>query len=157
MSEDDFEKPQPEHLALERLVGTWDAKSSMTGPDGRWIETCRSLDGMWYIAEGEGDVPGGKARTVMTLGYDPAKRRYVGSWIGTMMGMLWTYDGEMSRDGNTLNLYATGPDFEVEGRTVEYREQIVFQDDDNRLFTSATRQDDGSWKTFQDIQYTRKN
>lgn len=155
MSEDDFEKPQPEHLALERLVGTWDVKSSMTGPDAHWIETCRSLDGMWYIAEGEGDVPGSKAKTIMTLGYDPAKRRYVGSWIGTMMGMLWTYDGEMSPDGNTLSLYATGPDFQVEGRTVEYREQIVFQDEDHRLFTSATRQEDGSWKTFQDIHYTR--
>jgi hypothetical protein len=150
-------KPQQEHFALERMVGTWDVKSSITGPEANWTEVCRSLDGVWYIAEGEGDVPGGKARTVLTVGYDPDKGRYVGSWIGTMMGMFWVYEGDLSEDGNTLSLYAIGPDFMGEGKTVEYREQIVFQDDNHRLFTSATKQPDGSWETFQDIQYTRKS
>jgi hypothetical protein len=149
-------KPQAEHFALERLVGTWDVKSSVTGSDGRWTETCRSLDGMWYIAEGEGDVPGGTAKTVLTVGYDPEKGKYVGTWVGTMMAMLWLYEGDLSEDGTTLSLYCTGPDFKGEGRTVEYREQIIFQDDDHRIFTSATRQEDGSWETFQDIEYTRK-
>ncbi len=149
-------RPQAEHAALERLVGTWDVKSSMTGPDAHWTEVCRSLDGTWYIAEGEGDVPGGKAKTIMTLGYDPEKGMYVGTWIGTMMGMLWIYEGDLSEDGNVLSLHATGPDFEVEGQTAEYREQIIFRNDDHRLFTSATKQPDGTWKTFQDLEYVRR-
>lgn len=157
MSAAEMYKPQPEHFALERMVGTWDVKSSMTGPDANWTETCRSLDGMWYVAEGEGDTPGGWARTILTVGYDPEKGKYVGTWIGTMMGMLWTYEGDLSEDGKTLSLYTTGPDFEGTGKTVEYREQIVFEDDEHRLFTSATRQSDGSWKTFQDIHYTRQH
>lgn len=156
MSEVELYKPQTEHFALERMVGTWDVKSSVTGPDANWTETCHSLDGMWYVAEGEGDVPGGTARTVLTVGYDPDKRKYVGTWIGSMVSMLWVYEGEFSGDGNTLSLYTTGPDCEIDGRIAEYREQIIFQDNDHRLFTSATKQPDGSWKTFQDLEYTRK-
>ena len=155
MSETYMYKPQAEHLALARMVGIWDVKSSVTGPDARWTETCRSLNGMWYIAEGEGDVPGGTAKTILTVGYDPDKGKYVGTWLGSMMGMLWTYEGEFSADGKTLSLYTTGPDCEIEGKTADYREQIVFQDDDHRLFTSATKQPDGSWKTFQNLDYTR--
>ncbi|MGI2033439.1 DUF1579 domain-containing protein [Rhizobium panacihumi] len=156
MSEVELYKPQTEHFALERMVGTWDVKSSVTGPDANWTEKCRSLDGMWYVAEGEGDVPGGTARTVLTVGYDPDKRKYVGTWIGSMVSMLWVYEGEFSGDGNTLSLHTTGPDCEIEGRIAEYREQIIFQDNDHRFFTSATKQPDGSWKTFQDLEYTRK-
>jgi hypothetical protein len=156
MSAVEMYEPQAEHFALERMVGTWDVKSSVTGPDGEWSETCRSLDGMWYIAEGEGDMPGGKAKTIMTVGYDPEKGKYVGTWLGTMMGMLWLYEGDLSEDGATLSLYTTGPDCEVEGRTAQYREQIIFQGDDHRLFVSATRQPDGSWKQFQELQYTRR-
>jgi hypothetical protein len=156
MSAVEMYEPQAEHFALERMVGTWDVKSSVTGPDGEWSETCRSLDGMWCIAEGEGDMPGGKAKTIMTVGYDPEKGKYVGTWLGTMMGMLWLYEGDLSEDGATLSLYTTGPDCEVEGRTAQYREQIIFQDDDHRLFVSATRQPDGSWKQFQELQYTRR-
>lgn len=149
-------KPQSQHAALDRMVGTWEVRSSMMGEGDRWTETCRSLDGIWYISEGYGDTPGGKATTMLTVGYDPVKGKYVGTWLGTMMSMLWVYEGDLSQDGTTLSLYTTGPDFEVEGRTVDYREQIIFQDDDHRLFLSATKQADGSWKQFQEVKYTRR-
>ena len=151
-------KPQAEHGFLEKLVGTWDVTSSSMGNDETWTEVVRSLNGIWFVAEGNGQMPGGgEATTVLTLGYDPAKGKYIGSWIGSMMNYMWVYEGDVSDDGTTLNLYTTGPDFSEPGKIGEYREQIVFTDRDNRIFNSSVKQPDGTWKQFMDVQYTRKS
>ncbi len=149
-------KPRTEHGFLQKLVGTW----SVTSPDmagaPAWTELVRSLHGIWFVAEGSGEMPGGgDATTVMTLGYDPDRGKYVGSWIGSMMTHMWVYEGEVSDDGTTLSLYTTGPDFENPGSTGRYREQIVFRDDDNRIFNSSLLQPDGSWKQFMEAHYSR--
>lgn len=149
-------KPQAEHGFLQKLVGTWEVTAKdMTGDDP-WTEVVRSLHGIWFVAEGTGNMPGGgAATTVLTLGFDPAKGKYVGSWIGSMMSHMWVYEGEVSADGTTLSLYTSGPDFADPGKTGEYREQIVFADDDHRIFTSCARQADGSWNQFMEARYTR--
>lgn len=153
----EFAKPQPEHAFLERMVGLWEVTSTGMGNDEKWVEVVRSLHGIWFVAEANGEMPGGgAATTVLTLGYDPAKGKYVGSWIGSMMAHLWVYEGEVSPDGDTLSLYTTGPDFAEEGKICDYREQIVFKDDDHRIFNSSAKQPDGTWKQFMEAQYTRK-
>ncbi|WP_210049768.1 DUF1579 domain-containing protein [Neorhizobium petrolearium] len=151
-------KPQAEHGFLERMVGIWEVSSPDMGTDEKWVEVVRSLHGIWFVAEGNGNMPqgGGAATTMLTLGYDPAKGKYVGSWIGSMMAYLWVYEGEVSADGTTLSLYTTGPDFAEPGKTGEYREQIIFKDDDHRIFNSSAKQPDGTWKQFMEAQYTRK-
>src|SRR3546814_6492068 len=75
-------KPQAEHGFLEKLVGTGEVTSKEMGEGEPWTEVVRSLHGLWVIAEGNGQMPGGgDASTVMTLGYDPDRSRYVGTWI----------------------------------------------------------------------------
>nr|CAD6421886.1 hypothetical protein REQ54_02287 [Rhizobium sp. Q54] len=149
-------KPQAEHGFLQKLVGTWEVTAKDMADAGAWTETVRSLHGLWFVAEGNGEMPGGgAATTVLTLGYDPAKGKYVGSWIGSMMTHMWVYEGEVSADGSTLSLYTTGPDFENPEKTGEYREQIIFTDDDHRIFNSSARQPDGSWKQFMEAHYRR--
>lgn len=149
-------KPQTEHAFLEKLVGTWDVTAASMGTDEKWTENVRSLNGIWFVAEGSGNLPGGQpASTVLTLGFDPARGKYIGSWIGTMMNHMWVYEGEVSEDGTTLNLYTTGPDFAEPGKIGEYREQIIFKDADHRIFNSSARQPDGTWKQFMEVQYTR--
>ncbi|MFN7101989.1 MAG: DUF1579 domain-containing protein [Pseudorhizobium sp.] len=149
-------KPQAEHGFLHKLVGTWEVTAKdMTGDDP-WTEVVRSLHGIWFVAEGNGRMPGGNAATtVLTLGFDPAKGRYTGSWIGSMMSHMWVYEGDVSADGSTLSLYTTGPDFADPGKTGDYREQIAFTDDDHRIFTSSAKQPDGSWKQFMEARYAR--
>src|SRR5688572_23139930 len=102
-------EPQKEHEWLQILVGEWTAESETapepdSPPVAPWTETVRSLHGIWIVAEGQGEMPGGggPATTVMTLGYDPQKNRYVGTWIGSMMTHLWVYDGELDATGKIL-------------------------------------------------------
>ena len=145
-----------EHGFLEKMVGRWTVTSSdMTGQKP-WEEDVRSLQGIWFVAEGSGEMTDGKqATTMLTLGYDPSKGKYVGSWIGSMMDYMWTYEGEVEPSGNVLSLYTKGPAFDGSG-LADYREQITFLDDITRTFTSSTREPDGSWKQFMEARYTRK-
>ncbi len=148
-------RPRTEHDFLERLVGTWDVTSDMTG-DRPWVEVVRSLHGIWYLAEASGAVPGGgQATTVLSLGFDAGKGRYVGTWLGSMMDYLWFYEGEVEPDGRTLSLYTTGPACAGEGMA-DYREQITLLDDDVRVFRSSIRQPDGSWRPFMQADYRRR-
>ncbi|MGE7368497.1 DUF1579 domain-containing protein [Neorhizobium sp. NPDC001467] len=149
-------KPTREHAFLEKLVGIWDVTSDMDA-ETPWVETVRSLSGIWVIAEGKGDMPGGEgpATTLLTLGFDAAKGRYVGTWLGSMMDNLWVYDGEVEPDGKTLSLYTTGPSMSGEG-DADYREQITLLSDSHRIFTSSARQPDSSWKQFMRAEYRRR-
>lgn len=46
------------------------------------------------MCEGLGEMPGGGiATTMMTLGYDPARKWFVGTFIGSMMTHMWVYAG----------------------------------------------------------------
>ena len=68
-------EPQTEHQWLQQLVGDWTytTEATMT-PDqpaikSTWRESVRSLDGIWIVCEGRGDMPDGCAgTTLMTLG-----------------------------------------------------------------------------------------
>lgn len=150
-------KPRAEHGFLEKMVGSWDVTSDMSG-EKPWVENVRSLQGIWIIAEGSGEMPGeegGPATTMLTLGFDAAKGKYVGTWFGSMMDNLWVYEGEVEPDGKTLSLYTVGPSMSGEGMA-DYREQITFLSDDHRTFNSSAKQPDGSWKQFMEAHYRRR-
>ena len=51
----------------------------------------------------------------MTLGFDPQKGGYVGTWIGSMTSFLWIYRGTLDRAEKILTLDTEGPNFDGEG------------------------------------------
>ena len=153
---------QEHHRWLQKLVGAWTfAGEATTGP-GRPLETftgrehVRSLGDLWVLAEGEGETPdGGIERSVMTLGYDTQKARYVGTWIGSMMTHLWVYDGALDAAGRVLTLEAEGPSMAGDGTMATYRDVIEFKDDDHRVLTAHVLGDDGTWQQFMTSNYRR--
>ncbi len=155
-------EPEEAHRWLEQLLGDWHIRSADSDgkPDGSgpWTEHVRSLEGMWIVCEGQGTMPGGSfGRTLMTLGYNPQTRRYVGTWVGSMMSHMWVYDGELDPDGTSLSLYCEGPDFENAGRTARYRDVITLAGQSRRLLTSQVQSADGSWKGMMTAEYTRRD
>jgi hypothetical protein len=156
------EKPQKEHEWLHRLVGTWSYEHECPpGPDQpsqkyRGTETVRSLGGLWVIAEAEGDGPGGgTATSIITFGYSLLKKRFVGTFIASIMTYLWNYDGGLDDAGKVLTLEAEGPSFTGDGQIVKYQDIIEFVSDDHRTMTSRTLGDDGKWHEFMVIHYRR--
>lgn len=156
-------EPQQEHRWLDRLVGEWSFEGECRmGPDQPTMkntgsETVSSLGGLWTIGEGEGAMPeGGTARTVMTLGYDPVAKQYVGTFIVSVMAHLWAYTGSLDESGRVLELDAEGPSLDGEG-TGKYRDSIEFIDDDHRVLTSHALGEDGQWHLFMTAHYRRKS
>ena len=154
-------EPRKEHLWLQKLIGEWTFEGEATMEPGQppakftGTECVRSLGDLWYLAEGQGEMPGcGPATTLMTLGYDPQKNRYVGTWIGSMMSHLWVYDGALDADGRVLTLAAEGPN--AEGKMAQFKDVIEVKSDDHRVLTSHMLGDDGEWHEFMTANYRRQ-
>jgi hypothetical protein len=155
-------EPQKEHRWLQKLVGEWTSEAEMMEPGKppemvKGTESVRSLGGLWFLAEGQGEMPGGgEATMLMTLGYDPQTKRYVGTWIGSMMTHLWIYDGELDAAERVLTLNAEGPSMAGDGKMAKYKDVIEVKSDDHRVLTSHVLGDDGNWQHFMTANYRRK-
>jgi hypothetical protein len=119
-------------------------------------ESVRSLGGLWVLCEGHGEMPGGGvATTLMTLGYDSQKKRYVGSWVGSMMTYLWLYEGALDATEKVLTLQSEGPSISGDGKITQYKDVIELQSEDQRVLTSYACGDDGQWQKFVVTHYRR--
>lgn len=155
-------EPQKEHHWLQQLLGEWTYESEAScGPDqpsmkatGR--EVVRSVGGLWVISEGSGDMPDGRpATTMMSLGYSPMKKRYVGTWLGSMMAHLWIYDGTLDAAGKVLTLNTEGPSFTEDTKLAQYKDVIEIKSPDHRILTSHLLGDDGKWSQFMTAHYRK--
>ena len=154
-------EPQEEHRWLEQLLGEWTVTSedsTGSGEDSQpWIENVRSMHGLWVVCEGEGIMPGGSpGQTLMTLGYNPDTKRYLGTWIGSMMTHMWVYDGVIEDDGKTLALNCEGPDFENPRKTARYQDRITLIDANRRTLTARVQTESGDWKEMMRAEYRRR-
>lgn len=154
--------PQTEHRWLQQLVGEWTTEAQMTPEPAqtcKGTERVRSLGGLWIVAEGQGEMPGGgNATMLMTLGYAPEKKRYVGTWIGSMMTHLWLYDGELDSSGTVLTLNSEGPDMSPgakPGQLAKYKDVIEIKTAAHRILTSYCLGNDGKWQQFMTANYRR--
>jgi Protein of unknown function (DUF1579) len=157
-------EPQKEHEWLQRLLGEWTYETEAVMQPGQppakceGSESVRSLGGLWIMAEGRSEMPGGGPATmIMTLGYDPQKGRYVGTWVGSMMTHLWTYEGELDKAGDVLTLNAEGPSFTGDGKMVKYQDIIACDINGRRTLTSHLLGEDGKWHEFMSARYQRKS
>ncbi|MDJ1157758.1 DUF1579 domain-containing protein [Chelatococcus sp. SYSU_G07232] len=156
-------EPRKEHAWLHKFVGEWAYEGEcVMGPDqppakATGLETVRSLGGLWVMGEGQGEMPGcGPASTVITLGYDPQKQRFVGTFIGSMMTHLWIYDGALDASGKVLTLDTEGPSFGDNGKMARYQDVVTLVSDDHRVMTSRVLEEDGTWREFMTAHYRRK-
>lgn len=156
-------EPQKEHEWLQQLVGEWEyeheascapdqPKQKFTGTD-----SVRSLGGLWVVCTGRGEMPGGgAAEVIMSLGYDPVKKRFVGTFIGSMMTNLWVYEGELDSAGTTLTLDTVGPRFDDPTKMIRYQDVIEIKSPDHRTLSSQMIGEDGKWHRFMEAHYRRK-
>lgn len=157
-----FAKPQAEHQWLDKLIGEWNVQSEcIMGPDqppqkGTATLTCRSMGGLWIIADGKSETPEGDPFDYMiTLGYDPAKQQFVGSFIASVMTHMWPYSGKLDKSGKRLPLDSTGPKFDGSGMG-EYQDIIEIVDDNHWVMKSQLKGDDGQWVEFMTAHHRRK-
>ena len=140
---------------LKKFAGEWSAESECSmGPDAPPIHTtartsARMIGEFWVVAEIKSTGGGQSVTAIQTIGYDPAKKKYVGTWIDSMFNYMWRYEGTVDETGKILTLEATGPNFMTGEGTAEFRDVYEFKSDDIILARSYARSSsDDEWVQF---------
>ncbi len=155
-----FPKPKAEHGWLQELAGEWESEVEMMPPGQppekiKGTETVRSVGGFWIVAENRGTFMGAPFTGLLTLGYDAAKGRYVGTWIDSMTDYLWTYEGKVDKAGKVLTLETQGPCPDAPGKVSRFREVLEVRSEDHKVFSSSMEGEDGKWTTIMTVDYRR--
>lgn len=157
-----FPTPQKEHEWLNHFVGEWESESEGSmGPDQPKIKCkgtmkSRMLGGFWVVSESKSEMMGMPIDAIQTIGYDAAKKKYVGTWVDSMMNHMWHYSGTVDSTGKILTLEAEGPDFLGGEKMKTYRDVYEFKSKDHIIATSSVKDDDGKWVTFMTGSVKRK-
>ena len=146
-----------QHVWLEQLVGEWKSSSEVAKEPGgeattwEFEESIRSIGGLWVVSEGKAENDGTHFTSLMTLGYDPNKEAFVGSWVDTMQTTMWIYTGQLDETQRILTLEAEGPGFEDPSKTALYRDQIELVSPDHKRIISSMLGEDGAWTTYMTV------
>jgi Protein of unknown function (DUF1579) len=154
--------PTAEHKIFASEEGTWDAtvKSFEGGPNaepavskGTEVNTLLP-GGLWLVSKFEGEFGGVKFEGRGQFGYDPNKKKYIGTWIDSMVPTLSVLEGEYDDKTKTMTYVGegTGPD----GKT-KYMQRMVTttKADGSRVFTLYMKVDKDEMKLVE-ISYTKR-
>ena len=138
-------EPVAEHHWLKKFVGVWTISGTCDmGPEqGEAIwsseERVRLLGDLWVVGEATGTMPDdGEAMTsLITIGFDPAKGRFVGSWVGSPMAYMFVYEGTLDEERRVLTLETRGPAMHDPTELVRYQDIVEWLDDDTRTLRSV--------------------
>ncbi|MCW1886818.1 DUF1579 domain-containing protein [Luteolibacter flavescens] len=155
-------KPVKQHEWLAQLAGEWESSMKCViepgkpPMEGKSTEKARLLGGFWIVSEGQGEMMGSIFSSVLTIGYDPAKEKFVGTWVDSMTSTMWQYTGTLDEATNTLTLESRGPCPMQGGKICNFKEVIVVKDKDTKTFTSHIQGEDGEWTEIMSASSKRK-
>lgn len=152
--ESNFTPPVKEHEFLKKFVGEWTTTTkSVATADHPAMEfsgkmKCRMVGGFWVMNEMTADTGDIQFIGVQTIGYHEGKKKYVGTWIDSMMNHMWKYEGTVDPAGKKLSLLAEGPNMQKPGTTAMYRDSYELKSANHIIATSEVKHEDGEWFTF---------
>jgi hypothetical protein len=114
------------------------------GPGGFWLldDFKADMGGMAFVGHG-------------AFGYDPAKKKYVQSWVDSTSPMLMTMEGTYDKDGKVLTMSGMGPGME-DGKPVMMRMVSTMVDANTETFEMYMPGPDGKEMRILKITYTRR-
>jgi Protein of unknown function (DUF1579) len=152
-----------EHELLKQGVGKWDATITVWPmPDAdpvtsQGTETNELLPGgLWVVSRFEGELMGTAFEGIGISGYDPAEKKYVGTWADNMSPYLMTSKGDYDPATKTLTSIAESRNPET-GELIKYKEIAKSIDDGTRLFELYVPGEDGQYWKMLEIKYKRRS
>lgn len=138
--------PAPAGRWLEKLVGEWmyeaEARSGANGAiKAVGAESVRPIGDLLVMAEGDGELQSetrgnGALATIMTLAYDPRRRRFAGTWTGPQPAEPFVLDGALAPGGEVLTLRAGTSTGAASPVTEGFRTELEFEDEDHLVITA---------------------
>jgi hypothetical protein len=155
-------KPGPEHQLFQKDAGTWDATIEMFMAPGtdpmvsKGVETDRvGCGGLCLITDFEGEMmPGMTFEGHGTTVWDPAKKKYVGTWTDSMSTGMALGESSYDEAAGTLSGWMEGPD--MTGNVMKSRSLVEYQGADTRVFSMFATGPDGQEVLGMKITYARR-
>ena len=151
-----------EHEWLHQLAGRWEADVEVSAEPGKpplklkSTEDTRRIGGFWILSASEALPPGMPFARALTLGYDPLKKKYVGTWVDSNSTHIGTYEGSLDAAGTTLTLEGEMPSPFDPSSSVRVREVIELKSPDQKVVTTSLQGEDGNWFTLVTVNARRK-
>jgi hypothetical protein len=152
----------PQHKMLAEDVGDWDCKCKFWAPgapepfESTATDTVRMLSGgMWQFSVFRGEFGGQPYTGHGQMGYDPQKKKYVGTWIDSMSPYLNLMEGDYDAETKTMTMISKSTNPET-GKPMTSRNVTQFHEDGSRTFTIYGPDDSGEEMKMMEIVYTRK-
>ncbi|MBP7149402.1 MAG: DUF1579 domain-containing protein [Acidobacteria bacterium] len=126
-------QPTPQHARLKQLLGTWDATVEFSPAPGEPPQVSKGTEvvreccgGLWVVTDFTSDMGGMPFVGHGVGGYDPDKKKYVGTWVDSMTTSLSVSEGtyDEAKKAYTSWMEAKTPD----GQTV--RTKVVEESPD---------------------------
>ena len=153
--------PGPEHAFLKMDVGTWDAVAELNLGPGTPPMTMKGVEVNTIGCEGlclttvfKGEGPGGPFEGHGLVAWDPAKKKYVGSWTDSMSTGLATTEGTYDPATKKWTGWMEGPD--MTGKVVKTRSVSEWTAAGGRVMTAYAAGPDGKEMQVMKITYTRR-
>ena len=153
-------KPGPEHAVLAADVGTWDAIVEVfPGPGApamksSGVEVNTLVGGMWLVTEFKGEMMGMPFEGRGLAGYDPNKKKYVGTWVDTMSTGFAAVESTYDASTKTISGVMEGPD--MTGKLMKMREIVQRTGANTRVFSMYAIGADGKETLSMRISYTKR-
>ena len=152
----------PQHARLAQQVGVWDAAVEYvdirTGKPARTTGTSvqRQPPGsFWLINNFEATLMGAPFRCMKTTGYDPVKKKLVGTWIDSMTPGMTVLEGSWDKGHKVMTMSGAGMD--RQGRAAEVRLVTSILSEDQHVSEMFTKTQGGDETKTMTITYTRRN
>jgi hypothetical protein len=146
--------PGPEHELLKKFAGDWDATVTFQGKESKAVSHNRvTLGGLWLVVHYKGEFAGAPFEGMGATGYDPAKKKYVSTWIDSMSPSLMVMEGDFDKEHKTYTETGEGPG--ADGKPTKMKSVYEFQGDDTMVFTMYSIVDGKDQEAFR-IAYRRK-
>lgn len=129
------EPPQAteEHKEIMKGVGEWEGTLTMSMPGApaepiKATETVTAIGEFWTQGKFQCDFMGQPFMGSGTTGYDPAKKKFVGTWIDSMTTEMFIMEGTMDPKTKVLTMNWEAPSMAT-GERVPHRMETVFKGD----------------------------
>jgi len=152
--------PTAEHKKLSKQVGTWNAELEYMDMDGTPMKSSgisvrkQPLGSYWLIDNFQANVMGQRFRGQGTTGYDPLKKKYVGTWVDSMTPSMMVIEGNYDETGKILTMEGMGVD--NAGRPAKTRLVTTMSDKDTYVFEMHIQGEDGKFAKTMTITYKRQ-
>ena len=155
-------KPGPEHEIFKEDAGTWDAVVESYMQPGappsksKGVETnTLGCGGLCLITDFKGEMmPGMTFHGHGTSTWDPAKKKYVGSWVDSMSASLMVSEATYDPASKSFTGHMEAPD--MTGKTVKMKSVVEYKAPDTRVFTMYAPGADGKEAITMRITYTKR-